>query len=230
MVAIIVLLAAVAGSRPTSAAEGESWHQPVTITVGRKQFVDYRTLRTTGDAVYYQVTLKEPSRVRFEVSIPRSASPKFVPQVVVFQPNDVTIGPLLPLEQPPQTIALVYPVTQPRIVFDAFTQTLTTVRLEAQPSFAQAGTYTFAVYNAGTVAGQFKFSLDQGASLAQWQDAWQMPTRWWRDQMFAGFSWLTLITPLLIGLCLWLVYLRLDHHRLHVHKIYPSRPPKKNTK
>ncbi|MEK7537596.1 MAG: hypothetical protein AAB619_01325 [Patescibacteria group bacterium] len=227
LLAIAIVGLTVIGSRPTTAAgTGDSWQQPVTINVNARQFTDYRTLRATGDAVYYRLTVDQPRRVRIQISISRSAAAKFAPQVVLFRPHDTTVGPILPVEQPPETIALVYPMTAPRVVFDVFTQTLYTVRLEAQPVWPTAGTYIFAVYNAGSAGGQYRFLLDRGSAVAQWPDAWQLPIRWWRDQAFAGFSWLTFITPALIALGLWLVWLRLDHHQLHPHKKYPPRKAK----
>lgn len=225
----LLMLVLVVGLTKSSLASdrGLTWQVPIDISADQQPFIHYAKLYTTGDAVYYRVTVSAPSSIRFEVSTSRSATSKFAPQVVLFQPNDTTVGPILPVEQPPQTIALVYPITQPRESFDAFTQTVSSVRLEARPVFYIPGTYTFAIYNAGSSGGQFKFTLVQGTSNAVWQDAWQMPYRWWQDQTFAGFSWLTLITPLLLGLCVWSVYLRLDHHRLHVHKTYAKKTIKK---
>lgn len=228
IIAVTLVFIVVVSTQSTLATDGTTWPEAKNIKLSGGQFIDYRRLSETGDAVYYRVDIAVPSIVRFDVSISRSASTKFVPQVVVYEPSDQTIGPLLPLDQPPETIARVYPITQTRTVFNAFTQTQTDVRLEAQPEFTVPGTYIFAVYNAGTVGGQYRLMLDRGASIAQWQDAWQMPKRWWQDQAFAGFSWLTLITPALITLVVWLVYLRLDHHQLHVHKAYPQPVNKKS--
>jgi len=228
---IIFLLLMIGGGVVVSsvASNGTNWKNPISITDRPQQFIHYHSFQKTGDVSYYRFQVSQPTTARFEISLPRSANAKFAPQLVIFEPSSATIGPILPIEQPPLTIAQVYPVTQPRQAMNAFTQTLSTVRLEAQPEFTVAGTYLFAVYNAGSAAGNFKLVVDHGSSLAQWQDAWLMPVRWWQDQAFAGLSLLTLITPVLIGLALWFVYLRLDHHQLHVHKTYPTRTRKKSS-
>lgn len=213
----------------TASTDGKVWQQPIPIPDRSPQFIDYQSLQKTGDVRYYRLHISQPTTTRIELSIPRSVSRKFVPQLVIFEPSDVTIGPILPFDQPLLTLAQVYPATQPRQVVNAFTQTLSTVRLEAQPELTAPGSYILAVYNAGSSAGHVKLTVDRGTSLTQWQDAWLMPVRWWQDQSFAGLSFLTLITPVLIGLTLWFVYLRLDHHQLHPHRKYPVRRGKKTS-
>ncbi len=225
LLGVVVIMAVICGAQYNGVTGGSTWQKPIPISTRLNQFIDYRTLHRTGDAVYYRIQVAEPSSVRMLISLSRQASKYFAPQVVVYAPYSETIGPIIPVEQPPKTLASLYPMTQTKEVFDAFTQTLTTYRLEAQPIFKSAGTYTFAIYNAGRTAGQYKFTLQRKNSSAEWHDAWQMPKRWWQDQMFAGFSWLSFITPLLIGLSLWLLYLRLDHHQLHVHKSYHKKVP-----
>lgn len=221
-VAMVMIAAiAVVVSQPTSAADdGETWRQPITITINGQQFTDYHQLHGTGDVVYYQLAITEPTKVRLAVSLSESAATRFAPQVVVYEPSDVTASPNIPIEQPSNTIGLVYPMTEPRTRYDLWTQTQTVVRLEAEPELQQVGTYTIAVYNAGSADGEIQFALDRYASTMQWQDVLRFPMHWWREQLFAGFTWRTLIAPLIFGLLAWLVYLRLDHHQLHVHKTY----------
>ena len=167
VVAVIVVAGAVLFlSQPTIATNGATYSDPITIDVTAKHFVDYRQLDGVGDAVYYRVTVSKATQAQFQVSIPESAATKFAPQLVLFLPYSSTVGPLLPVIQPPKTLALVYPMTAPNTGFDALTQTSSTVRLQAKPNFPEAGTYTFAIYNAGQAAGQFKFFLNQGGHSA----------------------------------------------------------------
>lgn len=225
LVAAAVVAMSVAFSPRTTAADlGASWEQAIEVDPTASHYLNYRSLHATGDVVYYRLTITQPTRLRMQLGLPEVANAKFVPQVALFKPQMVTIGPVLPIVQPPQTMALVYPLTDPRGVFDPFTQAAYHIRLDAQLSLTTPGTHYFAVYNAGSAAGEYRFVLDRGQPVAAWQDAWTMPMQWWRDQTFAGFSWRTFITPALIALGLWFVWLRLDSHQLHPHKKYPVRP------
>lgn len=215
---------------PASAA-GQSWDQPIIIPSGAHHLTDYRTLRGTGGVVYYRLTIGQPTTINISLNISPAAASTFAPQLVLFVPNNVTVGPLLPIVQPPQTIAQVYPMTGPNNAFVLFTQTRYTQRLVATPSLPVPGTYELAVYNAGRASGGVRLDYDRQAVVAEWPAVWQLAPLWWRDQTLAGFSFLTLLLPALFAIGLWIVWLRLDHHRLLVHKKYPSRTlPKRKVK
>lgn len=213
---------------PRTVKQGATWQQPRILDSKKELVLNYGKLEATGDAVYYRLSIDAPLTIKFQIDIARHASPKFAPQLVVFEPYTSTIGPILPLEQPPQTIALVYPMTTVKEAFNPATQTAYAVRLEAQPELKTPGTYLIAVYNAGSAGGAYRLTMGDHPMTAGWQDTWMMPIFWWHDQTFTGFSWLTLIFPLILALLVWLVYLRLDHHQLHVHKTYSKPAPKRN--
>lgn len=211
-----------------TAANQPAWQQPIPLSTTVNNSHDYRILSGSGGVAYYRLSVPAPTTHRVVLTIPRSSSPKFAAQIVLFVPSEETFGPLLPFEQPPQTLALVYGRTQPRVIFDAGTQILSTVTLETDIRFPVSGTYLLAVYNAGSEFGQYKLTMNPSSMAMSMSDAFVYPKTWIQDQMFAGFGWLTLITPVLVLLIGWLVYLRLDHHRLHPHKKYgASKPPTK---
>lgn len=222
VLAVAIVVLAVAFSPAIAAANvGSTWENPIDIPVKELLYTNYRTLESTGDVVFYRLQLDRPQYVRVSLGLSQSSSEKFVPRVVVFKPQSSVIGPLLPFPQPPKTIGLVYPLVAPRAMFEPYTQTTYDVRLDTNIALNVAGTYYFAVYDAGSAPGEYRFSFDRGSPLVRWQDAWSMPMHWWRAQTFAGFSWQTLILPTMVVLGLWLVWLRLDHHQLHPHKRYP---------
>ncbi len=217
---------------PAHVFGASSLQQPIQIPTSGT-FLNYQELTGIGDVAYYSLHVTVPETITVHISIPNNAAERFAPQFVVFSPNTLTIGPILPIIQPQNTIAAVYPITPVQPLFNSLTQTDYTSRLVAQPRLQSVGEYTLAVYNAGTSGGKYRLTIDRGNSATQltW-DIWNMPLQWWHDQLFAGFGWYTLMTPVLLFLFGWLVYLRLDHHQLHAHKKYPPKPstikPKKS--
>lgn len=209
----------------TFGSSGQGWDAPITIHEGSKHFTDYQTLYGTGGVAYYQFTISQPTTVHFRVGISRLAPAKFAPQIALFVPNTDTIGPLLPIVQPPQSLAQVYPMTPTERAVDIFTQTVYTSRVVADPTLTVLGTYRLAVYNAGSDNGTVRFDFDRGQDAVPWMDIWRLPVCWWNDQLFAGFSWLTLITPVLVIVGLWLVSKRLVGRR-----VVPTQPVELITK
>lgn len=229
IVGLFIVVLVVVFSLPSRAAGvGETWQRPIIISADHETALYYGQLDKTGDAVYYQMTITTPQTLALRIDVARQANAKFAPQLVVYEPYTTTIGPLLPMDQPPQTIARVYPMTRVEEIFDLTTQVSYAVRLQAEPELAVPGTYRLAVYNAGSAGGTYRLVLGNNTMMAKWPDVWMMPIYWWHDQTFTGFSWLTLIFPVILALLLWLVYLRLDYHQLHVHKKYPKRAAKKS--
>lgn len=227
---LFITVLVINSSLPLAAELGSTWQRPLVLDLGSQPFVHYGKLGSTGEAIYFRLPISQPVSPTFQIDIPSNVSPKFAPQLVVFEPYSSTIGPLLPLAQPPKTIALVYPMTTVKEVFDPMTQAAYRIRLEAKPELTTPGTYLIAVYNAGSVGGSYRMMMGDNLSMAKWPDVWMIPMNWWSSQMFVGFSWMTLIFPTILGLLIWLIYLRLDHHQLHVHKKYPTRVTKKAKK
>lgn len=167
-----------------------------------------------NDGTYYRLRLARPAVVQVQVAVATNAPTGFQPQVVVFSPDELTVGPVLPIAQPPATLATLYPASTHRVAFEPFTQVFTKTIVSAPHTFGAGETYV-AVYNAGNASGRYRLTLNPGSALVQWQDAWQLPVRWWHDQTFAGWGWQSFLTPLLVGLAVWAVWLRLQHHHLH---------------
>lgn len=210
----IILLLALWLTANEAFALGKSWSQAPKIDPFKHQIVDYQWLKGTGDAQYYRIDVNKVAPLRLQVSVPVNSPSLFMPQVAWFEPSSDTIGPSLPIDQPTNTIALIYPRGTPKQVFDIFTQTSYTNIIDIQPEIKTVGTYYLAVYNFGRGDGRYRLMMDQFSPIAQWADAWILPVRWWQDQMFVGFGWQTCITPLLIGLLAWWLWIRLGHHQL----------------
>jgi hypothetical protein len=218
---LAILVGIVALPVAVSASAWDSW---VDLNVTKSNVTDYRHLGGSGSVVYYRVVVTNPTTARFIIRTSRNASKLFAPQIVVFQSSEGTYGPILPIEQPPQTMAIVYGRTSPQVSFDAGTQTVSTTCLSQSISFSSIGVYLVAVYNAGSQPGAYKLIVNPSSTIA-WGDAFTLPKTWAQDQLYAGFGWLTLITPTILLLIGWLVYLRLDHHQLHPHKTYNQPAP-----
>ncbi|MBI5467029.1 MAG: hypothetical protein HY975_02330 [Candidatus Kerfeldbacteria bacterium] len=187
--------------------------------------VQYGTLGVNAGQ-YYRLRLNQPANLALQIAIATNAPAGFRPQIVVFTPDAQTIGPLLPIAQPTETIATLLPTNAHRVQFEPFTQVFSKTTVDAQEEFGAGETY-IAVYNAGNTPGRYRLTVSAGSALVQWQDAWQLPVRWWNDQGFAGWGWQSLLTPLLVALAIWAVWLRLQHHNLHPQ---PRRPVTKATK
>lgn len=209
-----------------ASAQTVSWPTAKTIDPVGHQVVTYGRLKGLGDGQYVRLILTRPTTLRLELSVPRSSVTRFQPQLAVFTADTVTVGPLLPIQQPPKTLGLVYPPTTAKAVWDPYTQAGYTVTLAARPSLP-VGTSYLAIYNAGDRSGRYRLIADTGATSIQWSDAWLFPVRWWQDQQFAGFSPSTLITPLLLALVIWAVWLRLKHHGLHPSALTVPRTKRK---
>lgn len=214
-------------SRPATPANlGHAGKAPIVIPKSDKPFMSYGMLSGVGDVVYYRLHVDGPQDVPIRVDIPQRTGKQMALGLVVLEPSDSTIGPVLPFTQPPQTTAMVYPMTTTKERFDPQSQVNYAVRLEAKPHLSAAGTYLIAVYNSGSVSGPFRFIIGDPLHYFSWSDMWMMPGQWWQGQLFAGITWCSFLMPALVLLALWLVYMRLDHHQLHVHKSYPARVTK----
>ncbi len=205
-----------------ASAQTAPWSTATTIDPISHQIVAYGRLQDLGDGRYFRLTLIRPVTLRVELAVPTSSVSRFQPQLAVFSADTVTAGPLLPIQQPPETLGLIYPPTAAQQVWDPYTQAGYNLRLAAQPRLP-AGTSYLAVYNAGGQAGRYRLVVDAGSTLIQWSDAWMFPVRWWQDQQFAGFSASSSITPLLLALVIWTVWLRLKQHGLHPSAVTASR-------
>lgn len=209
---------------PAQAAVGHTWQDAAPVRFHGSEAVTYGQLATQNQAAMYVMTIDEPTVIRLELGVPRHAPAEFSPRVVVYQPDSMTLGPALPMEQPPLTLATVYPAVGTDTTFSILTQVSYRLALNTTVQLNQPGTYYLGVYNPSIWSGKYRLEIDQGAvGVANWSDAWMLPARWWSDQAFAGWSWRTILTPLLVvGLAI-LVIEQLRFYHLH-HLAVKSRP------
>lgn len=184
------------------------WETSAKLGTIREPVQLYGALGSTGDARFFQVTVKKIGILSAAIDVPVWADPKFHPQLVVYQPDSSTTGPALSMVQPPGTIALVYPLTEQNRHFEAWTQITAVKRLQAQIDLPVTGTYYLAVYNADRVSGRFRLTLTQPTSLATiGMMSW--PKCWWISQMWANPSITTPFAPLavlaIILVMVWMV-------------------------
>ncbi len=203
----------------TVSAAGTSWRSATPLHRVTWSQSAYGQLKSVGQAKFYAFAIARPAAVRIRLDV-ATGHRAFIPQVVVYQPDAMTFGPPLPMEQPPNTIATVYPGRSHRTQTDSSTLIQFENRIDVTTQLEQAGTYYIAVYNASTVNGGYRLRLGQDHIMADDVFAW--PVRWWQDQAFAGWSWRTAVVPLIALLLIWLILQAV--HRRHF------RPRKKVTK
>lgn len=151
-------------------------------------------------------------QVRITIAVPESASSDFHPRLALFEPSDEMIGPLLPMDQPPKTLAAIYPANNDQAVFEGLTQTQYTVRLALDLTLEKSGQYYLAVYNADDVAGTYRLTITPPETDV-WTAVTAYPGRWWTSHAWAGLSIRTLFLPAVVigtlsALC-WFIMLRL---------------------
>ncbi len=193
-----------AGVAVTSA--NRTWETSAKLGAVTEPIQLFGALGTTGDARFYQLTVKKIGTLSAAIDVPVWADEKFHPQLVVYQPDSATVGPALPMIQPPGTIALVYPLTENTRHFEAWTQITTVKRLQAKLDVPVTGTYYLAVYNADRAGGRFRLTVSSpSATNSGGILAW--PKGWWVSQMWANPTIMTLFAPLvLIGIVMAAVW------------------------
>ncbi len=220
-ISVLVSLAIAVGLWPSVSQAGQTWQSAQPLSLSATPTILYGQLNSEGQADFYRLNVTRPVTVRLELGQPQAAR-NFVARIVLYQPDGQTIGPVLPMDQPPHTLALVYPASSFRQTFDVFTQVTYSQTLDTPVRLEQTGTYYLAVYSASTPAGRYRLTLDNGqASIANWSDSWRLPQRWWEDQAFAGWSWQTLFTPTLLLVLAVLVIEQLRYY--HLHHLAPAK-------
>lgn len=215
---------------PLATMAKSTWSTAQSIDLTAGQTIIYDQLSAEGGNDFFRLTVSQPTTIDVEIGAPDLAG-DFQPRLVFYQPDSQTIGPSLPMEQPPRTLALVYPASQNEPVFNAFTQISYRQKLHSTFDLV-AGTTYLSVYNAASIPGRYRLSIDQGqGAVPSLTDAWQLLPHWWHDQAFAGLTWRTLLTP---GLLIVLIVLVIEQLRFyHLHHLAVSRPtpsPRKKKK
>lgn len=216
---------------PLGSQAGTAWSTARVLNADASLSTAYGQLASVGSVHWYRLGISQPTTLRAEIGTSTATSTDFSPRLAVFQPSSATVGPLLPIPQPPQTTAMVYAATNTADeTFDGLTQIVYSRRLDTTISLPVAGTYYLAVYNAGPAAGQYRLLTNHPQTWdIGWSELWQLPVRWWQDQAFAGWTWRTTLTPLLLAVLIVLVIEQLRYYHLH-HLAPARRPPAKPRK
>jgi len=165
----------------------------------------YGKLSSTGDVRYFTFTISEPQTLN--IRLDEAVRPgDFEPRLVVYEPDARTVGPVLPMPQPPSTIALVYTSNVNRSFTEGPLRTRLNTRIDRSFTLTQTGRYYLAVYNAGRGAGAFRLTVSSDA-----EPTWSRSAhfeRWWLTSIWFGLESSTLFIPfiaLLAAITAWLI-------------------------
>lgn len=191
------------------------WQRAVPIKL-QSAFLFGRLTRL-GEARWYTVVIRRPTRITVDLAVPLSADLRFAPRLVVYRPDPITFGPLLPMAQPPKTVARVYPSTAGRAVVEALTQTEYRRLLRVRLDLPTAGRYYLALYNPSRQAGTFRLNIrPSGTTLISVLD---YPRLWWYSQVWSGWGLISFLAPLtalvIVGLT-WIGFHR--HAQYHIRR------------
>lgn len=201
------------------------WTEAVKLGRLNKEFVLFGRLGPSGDHRWYVFSATSGQQVRLMLTVPVDSEPRFRPKLAIYQPDTVTAGPLLPMEQPPETVALVYDARQNQRQHESLTQTEYLTRLGVVADFPVGGRYYLSVFNVATVGGSYRLTLgqDRGLTLAT---IISYPQRWWYSQAWAGFNPQSIFLPAVslgvLGLAIWF---KIMTTRTRVHVPRSKRPP-----
>lgn len=204
----------------------DSWLTARPISLEQDQY-SFGSFLSAGQSEFFRFHPSSATAIRVVVGVPLGADVRFLPRLVVYQPDQETFGPILPMEQPPQTLAHVYDSHASSLVIDPVTQTsyrvLNSVRLRIP---ADQNTF-LALYNPAGVGGKFRVMFDNPAVSAV--SVSTFPTLWWQSQVWSGWSLGSLVVPIAAILLIWLTWKALHRHaRYHVQRW--KTPPKKLTR
>lgn len=170
------------------------------------------TLGGTGSVRYYQVRVSAPTDFRVYLDIDGNGKPTAQPRLVLFQPDEQTIGPALPIAQPPSTIATVFAATDNTRMTSGPWLSVFTRRLSSTITLPSAGTHFLAVYNASEYPGSFRLMLERsdvsGTPIATRLHRWFSVGLWTAPQV------ITLLLPVLataLATLTWVIIHRLPH-------------------
>lgn len=173
------------------------WERAEKLTITDEPAEFFGTLGSTGDARFFTLQTDAVGQLAVTLDVPVWADPKFHPQVVVYQPDTMTVGPSLPMAQPPDTIALVYPLSGKTKRFEGLTQINIVERLSTTIELPVVGQYYLAVYNADRAGGRFRLTLAD-PSVDGRMALWSWPKRWWISQTWASSSSAVAYLPLVL--------------------------------
>lgn len=153
-------------------------------------------------AAFYTFSSAADQEIYVQLSRPSRAAGKFTPRLVLYQPDNLSASPVLPMVAPPLTVATIYPAVDSIARRETIIPAWFNVSLTRQIKLPVAGKYYLAVYNAGTSTGKYRLvinSEDSQPSLS----IWQFPQRWWLTSLWVGPSWTVIVWPLVVVIMLY---------------------------
>jgi hypothetical protein len=207
---LAVLLLAVPGlSR--AATKNSDWQHAKNLGDQPAIATEYDVLGATASVRYYRFDISSPTRYQIDLDIDGTQKNVFEPRVVVFRPDSVTVGPALPVLQPPSTIAMVYGAQDRITEHEGPWLSLINHRLHSDIDFPKTGTYYIAVYNAGNIGGPFRITLTEGDHELTWSQA---AVRWIRTGLWVGAQWWNVLVPFIgatVAAFFWYIIHRVPH-------------------
>ncbi len=174
-----------------------AWQTALPLDLSKQEQVRFGVLQGDGDSRVYHWTGQADQHLRIYLEVPNSTAEKFAPRLVVFSPDSITAGPVLPIEQPANTLATIYPGMNPTKVFSWLTQSGAKQLVAKELRLPADGDYYAAVYTASSTPGRYQLRVvpRQIDPVAAWLT---YPRRWWFTQIWAGWSWGTVLLPILV--------------------------------
>ena len=202
------------------AAAHATWQQSRTLLVPLTNQTVYGSLAPRAGGMFFRFSITKPESFHVRLSQPLNTSKAFEPRFVLYEPDDLTMGPYLPMDQPPQTLATVYPMSESVIHFYPATITSSVAKFETDFQLQRPGRYYLAVYNAGGASGRVR--LDFGQMQLTWVSILTWPWHFVQDQAWSGFSLVSLFIPFwLLALTVW-SWLALAHQKTH-HRLHRKK-------
>lgn len=152
---------------------------------------------TKSAAAFYTFDSAGGQNIEVQLSRPTRAAGDFMPRLVLYQPDNISASPALPMIAPPLTVAAIYPAPDSIATRESIIPAWFKVGLNRQIDLPVAGKYYLAVYNAGAGTGKYRLVINSEADQSS-LSLWQFPHRWWLTSMWVGPSWTVILWPLIV--------------------------------
>lgn len=218
----LIIVPTVVSATVSASKKNTTWERAQGLKLTGTPIVQYSVLGSVGDARFFSFTASKPSSLHATIDVPIWSDNKFHPQLIIYQPDTVTMGPNVPVPQPPRTVALIYPSASKDKYFDRKNQISVLERLDATIDIPVDGKYYLAVYNADRAAGRFRITLAEPGEQGI-QSIWMWPRQWWIAQTWASESQISAYLPIvlmlsMVGVTWFIVKYRRPHQSHHRKK------------
>ncbi len=231
-IAAVVILPVIARAAIVLASTtNDDWRRAVDLGSNPTRADVYGRLTGTGDARYYRFTVSTAGTIRLKVQTEPNVE-LLQPQIVLYEPEGITIGPALPMPQPPKTLAAVYGASAKELVTEGPLRTKTELRFDHDVALDTPGTYYLAVYNAGQDSGAYRLRLTTtNAPALSWGEQFRT---WWLTNAWIGPQYGALTIPAIfavIAVIAWFIISKMPHpHAVRVSTVQRYVPVKKKTR